>query len=189
MTNTKKWRHKMLDLEERTNEYVTCDAYKCIGCYTCMAACYEASKERGKVPKARLTVYNTASGTMPNQCHQCDDAPCANICPVGALSFSNDKIELYEDKCIGCKMCMMACPFGCISVDCEDEEINYFDSLSLLRMPKLHKSVAVKCDLCEGREGGGHACVEVCPTDALMFVTPQFAQKLNKEKAFKTMHM
>ena len=169
------------------NSYVTCNANKCIGCRTCMAACYESAKQRGKLPKARLIVYDTWNGTMPNQCHQCNNAPCANICPVGALTFGQNCIELHEEKCIGCKMCMMVCPFGCISVECEDTPVDYYEKYSLVNIAKRSKSVAVKCDLCEGREGGGHACVDACPTEALMFITPEAAKHLNEAKAVNSM--
>ncbi|WP_024955500.1 4Fe-4S dicluster domain-containing protein [Sulfurospirillum arcachonense] len=179
----------MLNLDERTNKYIASDPHKCIGCHTCMSACYESSKARGKVSKARLIVYNTEHGTLPNQCHQCDDAPCANICPVGALSIGLDCIELAEEKCIGCKMCTLACPFGCIEVDCAPASVDYYDQISLLRMPRLDKSVAIKCDLCQGLEGGGHACVDICPTEALIFVTPTMERNNIKEKAIKTLNI
>lgn len=160
----------------RQNKFVIADPDICIGCATCMAACYESSYERGKLAVARLVVTRSKSGTMPNQCRQCDDGPCANVCPVGALRFGKDNIEVYEELCIGCKMCTLACPFGAIRAEAE-----IMPSVNYALEPKYHlgieseqgaKSIAVKCDLCEGREEGP-ACVGVCPTSALSFIEPK----------------
>ncbi len=160
---------------ERTNRFVMCNPDRCIGCYTCMAACYQSAKERGKVAKPRLILVHTFDGSMPNQCRQCEDAPCANVCPVGALEFGKDHIEIHEEMCIGCKMCVMVCPFGAIRPVAESmPSVDYHyepDINKLLGVPIGEKVVAIKCDLCEGREGGP-ACVEVCPTKALMYITP-----------------
>ena len=160
---------------EKMNSFVICNPEKCVGCYTCMAACYQSAKERGKVEKPRLILVHTHDGSMPNQCRQCDDAPCANVCPVGALEFGKDHIEIHEEICIGCKMCVMACPFGAIRPESElMPSVDYHYEPEIFQFIESsigEKSVAIKCDLCEGREGGP-ACVEVCPTQALMFVTP-----------------
>lgn len=160
----------------KTNKFVIADPNVCIGCATCMAACYESSYARGKLAVSRLIVTRTMSGTMPNQCRQCDDAPCANVCPVGALRYGDNCIELYEEICIGCKMCTLACPFGAIRAGAE-----IMPSVDYKMEPKYNlglesevgaKSIAVKCDLCNGRLEGP-ACVDVCPTGALMFIDAQ----------------
>lgn len=165
-----------MSLPKKVNKFVIADPNVCIGCATCMAACYESSHVRGKLAVPRLVVTRTKSGTMPNQCRQCDDAPCANVCPVGALRFAKDSIELFEEICIGCKMCTLACPFGAIRSEAE-----VMPSVNYTMEPQYNlgiesemgaKSIAVKCDLCKGREDGP-ACVEVCPTGALLFVDSQ----------------
>ncbi len=162
-----------MNLSNRINNFVIADPDICIGCATCMAACYESAYERGKLAVPRLVVTRTASGVMPNQCRQCDDSPCANVCPVGALTFGEDYIETHEEICIGCKMCTLACPFGAIRAESEimpsiDNTIVPDYNLGLESVLG-NKSVAVKCDLCNGREDGP-ACVEACPTHALMFI-------------------
>jgi hydrogenase-4 component A len=172
----------------RENRFVIADPKVCIGCATCMAACYQSAYERGKLATPRLIVTRTASGVMPNQCRQCDDAPCANVCPVGALKFGEDSIELYEEICIGCKLCTIACPFGAIrpatemmpSVDyrLEPESILTLESIIGL------KTVAVKCDMCKGRDGGP-ACVEACPTGALKIMDPKNQEKMISQKAYE----
>lgn len=163
-----------MNLETRINKFVVADPNICIGCATCMAACYQSAYDRGKLATPRLVVARSASGTMPNQCRQCDDAPCANVCPVGALKFGeNNYIEVYEDLCIGCKLCTIACPFGAIRAEAEKmPSINYNlePTYNLGTESEIGaKSIAVKCDLCSGREDGP-ACVSVCPTGALMFL-------------------
>lgn len=170
------------------NKYVIADPNVCIGCATCMAACYESAYARGKLAVPRLIVTRTNSGTMPNQCRQCDDAPCANVCPVGALEFEKDCIALHEEICIGCKMCTVACPFGAIRPEAE-----LMPSIDYTMEPKYNltiqsevgvKSIAVKCDLCVGREDGP-SCVEVCPTNALSF-RDNLNNNFIEEKAQKT---
>ena len=146
-----------MNIPKRGNQFVIANPNTCIGCATCMAACYESALQRDKVAVPRLIVTRSKSGTMPNQCRQCDDAPCANVCPVGSLSFGADSIEVNEDLCIGCKMCTLACPFGAIRMEPGEDE----------------KCIAVKCDLCFGREDGP-ACIEVCPTDALSLIDSKY---------------
>jgi hydrogenase-4 component A len=165
-----------VSLHKRINKFVIADPNVCIGCATCMAACYDSSYKRGKLAVPRLIVTRSKNGTMPNQCRQCDDAPCANVCPVGALRFAKDSIELFEEICIGCKMCTLACPFGAIRAEAE-----IMPSVDYTMEPKYNlaieseqgaKSIAVKCDMCAGDENGP-ACIQVCPTGALILVTAE----------------
>ncbi|WP_456479839.1 4Fe-4S dicluster domain-containing protein [Nautilia sp.] len=172
----------------RENKFVIADPKTCIGCATCMAACYQSAYERGKLATPRLIVTRTEHGVMPNQCRQCDDAPCANVCPVGALTFGEDSIELHEEICIGCKLCTIACPFGAIRAASEfmpsvDYRLEPEPALTLESVIGL-KTIAVKCDLCKGREGGP-ACVEACPTGALKIMDPKNQEKMISQKAQK----
>lgn len=170
----------------RHNKFVIADPEKCIGCCTCMAACYQSAYERGKLATPRLIVTRSPNGVMPNQCRQCDDAPCANVCPVGALTFGEDSIELHEEICIGCKLCSIACPFGAIRPAAEympsvDYRLEEEAMLTLENVIGL-KTIAVKCDLCKGRDGGP-ACVEVCPTQALQLIDPKKEFNIFNKKA------
>jgi Fe-S-cluster-containing hydrogenase component 2 len=94
--------------------------------------------------------------------------------PHGAIKFGKEKIELHEELCIGCKMCVMACPFGCVLPESEPmPSVNYMFEEPVDRFIATAtgaKCTAVKCDLCEGR-AAGPACVEACPNKALSLVT------------------
>ena len=111
---------------------------------------------------------------MPIQCKHCEDAPCLNACTKGAISRVDHQVIVDAEKCIGCKDCMQACPFGAIA---------------LLPMPgtaawwqayvRRNKVFASKCDLCAGVEGGP-ACVRVCPHQALRLVDPEAEREEKK---------
>ncbi len=85
-------------------------------------------------------------------CRHCAEAECVEACKNGTLTRNEEtgKIELNQDKCLGCWMCIMACPYGAIS-----------------QFTKDNRAVANKCDLCPDREIP--ACVAVCPNRALVF--------------------
>ena len=175
--------------------FVIADNRKCIGCYACMAACAEAHREAGLQAYPRLHVTRTPQGIMPIQCRHCEDAMCALVCPVQAITHTADSIQLNESLCIGCKMCALACPFGNILPGGTPvpglefslvhyaflntplaggdpmflRELSYQEQLSLLGWNIGQKTVAVKCDLCYFRERGP-ACVEACPHKALHLI-------------------
>ena len=68
----------------KQHKFVIADYKRCIGCATCMAACFRSAYERGKLSKARLTVLRQAKGVIMAQRRRYDDGSCANVCPVGA---------------------------------------------------------------------------------------------------------
>ena len=139
------------------NRFVIAEPGRCIGCNTCMAACSAAHETRGSQKAPRLTVTRTSTGTAPVLCRQCDDAPCARVCPVDAIHLTGDAVKLDEKRCIGCKMCAIACPFGAIS-----PSGTAMSGVAGVPMPEARrpagldpilawdigvKTVAVKCDL------------------------------------------
>ncbi|MCK7229086.1 4Fe-4S dicluster domain-containing protein [Enterobacter asburiae] len=138
------------------NRFIMADSEKCIGCRTCEVACAVSHQEfvssNDLMPRIRVVkggAYTTAVG-----CHQCEDAPCANVCPTSAIRRSAGTWLVEQARCIGCKSCVVACPFGAMQVRLEG-----------------NRAHALKCDLCAHREGGP-ACVEACPTHALRCVDP-----------------
>ena len=178
------------------NRFVIADPEKCIGCYTCEAACVNVHEKVGLAAYPRLQVTHTSVGTMPLQCRNCDDAPCEKVCPVKAITFENRSVQINESVCIGCKMCALACPFGAITPwgatpkGADDgtygtypEPAAYPEPTPLPPPPneEVHpllawtigqRSVAVKCDLCHFRPEGPE-CIRVCPTKALHIVEPE----------------
>ena len=134
---------------------------KCLACRSCEIACAlvhseskvleEAVSESPK-PQRRVTVESAEGFAVPIQCRHCEDAPCITVCPTGAIHRhqANDPVLIDKEKCIGCKFCLMVCPFGVIDVTRDGKAV-------------------VKCDLCIERTKAGQepACVEACPTGAL----------------------
>ncbi|MDI6908603.1 4Fe-4S dicluster domain-containing protein [Nocardioides sp.] len=133
------------------------DQRTCIGCHACTVAC----KTEHEVPlgQFRTWVKYVDSGTFPDttrsfgvmRCNHCTDAPCVKICPTGALFKREDGIVDFDnERCIGCKSCMQACPYDAIYIDADTH-------------------TAAKCNMCAHRvdEGLEPACVVVCPTHSI----------------------
>jgi tetrathionate reductase subunit B len=90
---------------------------------------------------------------VPKLCNHCDDAPCVQVCPVGATFKTQDGVVLVDKEyCVGCRYCIQACPYG-----------------ARFLHPETH--TAEKCTFCYHRlvKGLVPACVEVCPTGARVF--------------------
>lgn len=136
------------------------DANLCIGCGSCMEAC----KKKNKLPKSDEKVLSAADYTvvedhddvyLRRMCMHCVDPSCVSACPVGALEKTKEGPVVYDfDKCIGCRYCMVACPFSVPRYQ--------WDSMT----PGMRK-----CQLCPDRvcKGLPTACAEACPTEATLF--------------------
>ena len=153
------------------NTFVVANPHKCIGCRACEIACAVAhvgisvatagETEAPFLP--RLYLVQTPLVTMPVQCRQCDDAPCANVCPVNAITHQGNKIMVDTERCFGCKTCMLACPFGAMDMvpELKDGQAVVQNGLQIENgdtETNKDKLVAHKCDLCFGREGGACLC-------------------------------
>ncbi len=158
---------------------VLVDTTVCIGCRRCEWACKKShDMQPGSIDdyddksifdiKRRPdhtthTVINAYKGNsiskpimLKAQCMHCDKPACVSACIVGAFSKKeNGSVVWDESKCIGCRYCMVACPF----------QIPAFDYHKAIE-PDIHK-----CDFCAERKGNGKlpACVEICPVEALTF--------------------
>jgi Fe-S-cluster-containing hydrogenase component 2 len=101
--------------------------------------------------KARINVITWEQDgiDIPVVCQQCEDPPCAEICPTNAIyrDKTTGAMLINEQACIGCRMCIHACPFGAPSVRGNTGEV-------------------IKCDLC----GGEPLCVEFCEPKALQYL-------------------
>lgn len=171
--------------------FVIADHARCIGCNTCVAACSMVHKAVGLQAQPRLTVTRHEGRTAPVLCRHCEGAPCARVCPVGAISESDDSVQLNETLCIGCKLCAIACPFGAITpggtpatgvaaagcsyvapsrlIETDDTTDSSMTLHPILASKAGVRTIAIKCDLCEFSENGPE-CVKVCPTRAMFVI-------------------
>lgn len=167
---------------------------RCTGCGTCRAACIEAHRRVGRQCQPRLSVVSFREKTSATVCHHCEDAPCAFVCPVGVIKRVDGVVMVDEQRCIGCKMCAIACPYGAI----------YPSGTSvagvagtMYKTPRNSESTssiidweigvlpsAVKCDLCRGIDGGPQ-CVASCPSGALCLVGDDEVTRLVSVRRFE----
>ncbi len=157
---------------------VLVDTTRCVGCRACQAACKKknnlpADPEKlpaGKTFPAKLSAstfslveFYQVGGTsdkpkvqpVKKQCMHCLTPACASVCPVGAIQKTAKGPVTYDaDKCMGCRYCMVACPFGVPKFE--------WDSAN----PRIRK-----CNMCADRieQGQMPACVQACPMQALTF--------------------
>ena len=160
------------------------DLRKCEGCTTIDAPpqCTQACIQEHFVPQGQqwIEVFEEelpTGGTsfMPAPCYQCENAPCVNVCPVGASYHSPEGIVLIDhNRCIGCRLCMAACPYqrrffnwGQPKVPPEAAFANYSPEYPV----PAKRGTVIKCMFCahRAREGKLPACVEGCPMKALYF--------------------
>jgi len=143
---------------------LTVDATLCIGCRICEVACSLRFTAAVRPAEARLAVLKMADSQidLPQICHQCIEPPCSASCPVDALvrDAATGAVVLVQERCIGCRICIQACPFGALGVDPGTGDV-------------------MKCDLC----GGEPRCVSSCPTGALSFEAPARPARKKRRKA------
>ena len=128
---------------------------KCINCGTCEAVCPNSGVE--------LVYFEEAEVAVPVMCMQCEDAACMKVCPMGAISRDENGAVLPDPKkCVACKMCISACPFGNITFSSQKKQI-------------------VKCNLC----GGSPRCAKYCPTQVIRYEEGTAANKTKKRTIAK----
>jgi formate dehydrogenase iron-sulfur subunit len=151
-----------------TAKGILTDTTLCIGCELCVEACrqeYKLGEDKARRWKMRIddlsaTRYTTIvrrpdSRFVRVQCRHCRKPACVSVCLVGAMQKTPEGPVIYDpNRCIGCRYCMMACPYGIPRYDW-DKPVPYVR----------------KCTLCYVRLGQGRkpACVEACPTKATIF--------------------
>ena len=132
----------------RVGRVLVIDPAKCRGCCSCMVACATRNEGNGDLKTSRIKVvpFPNEAYFVPMACLQCERPNCVLICPSGALNRNAETgvVERDKDKCIGCKLCLLACPFGNLT---------------------FVNGVSAKCELCEGNP----ICIKVCDWGALSF--------------------
>ena len=192
---------------------------RCIGCNACVLACKAEHflppdifwsrvliSETGVYPAVTKLIY-------PIRCNQCQEPKCVEVCPTGATRRRDDGIVwVDEDKCVGCRYCVIACPYQARAFY-EDGEKEYFPGQGLSDFEKAgqllypHQTgVVQKCNFCLERIDAGlekglkpgvdreatPACVISCPTKAMHFgdLDDPYSDisRLIKEKKGKPFH-
>ncbi len=183
------------------------DLDKCTACQACSIAC----KAENNVPHSSPADYANRTAPfwhkviavsrgaypavgaelLPQPCMHCDNAPCTRVCPTRATYRRTDGIVMQDfRRCIGCKYCIIACPYGVRSFNYktpEPEEYHHPDpppdaaSRGPWPFPRRMEGVVEKCTFCfhridkgirEGKKIGSEvvpACAEACPADAIAF--------------------
>ncbi|GKX57569.1 4Fe-4S ferredoxin [Leminorella grimontii] len=166
------------------NRFVIADPKNCIGCRTCEVACAvvhsagnDVANLSAKSFSPRIRVIRGSTVSTAILCRHCEDAPCAEVCPNGAIVRSNSSIQVIQEKCIGCKTCAIACPYGAMSIVTSQVTVPSDGAIVGSRL----KAQALKCDLCEG-VAESPTCIKVCPTNALRLVTPESLDALMRQK-------
>ncbi|KJS88222.1 MAG: 4Fe-4S ferredoxin [Peptococcaceae bacterium BICA1-8] len=188
------------------NYAMVIDLHKCTGCGACAITCKNENnvqegffwsnyvhKTTGEFPNVRFEF-------MPTLCNHCEDAPCVKACPVGAMYKDKNGITLHDpEKCIGCKSCMIADPYGVIYFNKERPHKFWNSSENAIHNgtssgkevadkagapipyynPEREKTYAgirpqgivEKCTFCDHRVKDGEKpyCVESCPAGARIF--------------------
>jgi len=165
---------------------IVVDTRRCIGCHTCSIAC----KCENNLPEnvwwstVRTVggkVMDTSSGTYPNltkmyytiSCQHCKNPACTQVCPVGATYKREDGAVFQDyDRCIGCRMCMAACPYtGVRSYNWEEPKYSVGFSVGDKDVSQHQKHVVEKCTLCAHRLAREEepACINACPAYARYF--------------------
>ena len=139
------------------------DVEECTGCRICELAC-SIKHDREFAPfNARIRILKDEDNgiNVPVVCQHCTDAPCALVCPLNLYHTDEETgaVLCRDEACIGCKACLLACPYGANSMD-------------------YKKMVSIKCDFCSGKP----LCVDFCPSKAIQYVRVDQADQYLKRK-------
>ncbi|WP_088189661.1 4Fe-4S dicluster domain-containing protein [Desulfosporosinus sp. FKA] len=182
------------------------DQSRCVGCWTCAIACKSINNEplgifwnrvltctpneNALTAAPAATAIDVPHGTFPDlelayqptACQHCNNAPCQKVCPVGATFRREDGVILVDfERCIGCRFCMAACPYGVRVFNWEKGKYapdfpvgygrDYRTEGRLVFTPERPVGVAEKCTFCVERLDNGQQpmCAASCPAGARIF--------------------
>lgn len=169
------WLDNAVAVVPASEGYLLVDTKKCQGCVSCMLACSLVHEGVENLSLSRIQIIQNSFEKWPDdltveQCRQCVEPACVEVCPVDAIGADpahGNVTRVDTEKCIGCRLCVDACPYT-PSRPVVAPDSNFSGEMK-----------GRKCDLCAGAayhwdEGGGgpdgmQACVEVCPVGAIEF--------------------
>jgi len=140
------------------DRFLSIDPLKCTGCKECETACSMTHTGKKRIARPRIQVLGGATDPrgfhFPVTCQQCTEPPCMAACPKNAIHRDPEsgQVLLDDDSCVGCKMCVSACPTGAMGFDAD-------------------LGMAYKCDLCNGDP----QCARLCQPKAIEY---ESAEKL-----------
>ncbi len=136
------------------------DYEKCTGCRLCELVCSVKHEGVSNPARSRIKIvkWEQEGIFIPTVCYQCEEAPCIAVCPTNARFYDEEwgRTIIDYDQCLGCKACIVVCPFGATKFD-----------------PVAKK--VITCDLCDGDP----ECVKFCETKAVRYVEDS---EINKER-------
>ena len=139
------------------------DHLRCTGCRICEQVCSVKNSGVSNPSRARINVikWEGEGFYFPLMCQQCQSPACMAVCPKDAISKDDalGRVVVDYELCIGCQLCVAACPFGCMSLDTVEGKV-------------------IKCELCEGDP----ECVKFCDPNALEYIEADMVT-LKKKRA------
>ena len=133
---------------------IVVDYEKCTGCRQCELVCsvFHSGASNPARSRIRVVKWEQEGIYLPMTCQNCEKPFCVEVCPTKACSIDkeNQRVVIDAEKCIGCKTCIVACPFGAPSYDHVDK-------------------VSIKCDYCDGTP----QCAYFCTLKAIEYVSAE----------------
>ncbi len=158
------------------------DLNRCVGCNACTLACKQKNGTESGTYWSQVLVSET--GTYPDAhpvftpilCNHCANAPCVEVCPTGATQkLENGIVAVDGNICIGCRYCMVACPYNARTFN-DGKSKSYFPDKGLTAYEQIRNAEHIvgaveKCNFCLDRleQGMLPICVQTCPAKARFF--------------------